>query len=70
MNQRLSDSLKNWMIHEHLKKESPFSRTVMITHANDRVGYMPDDAALDQVSNEITTSRFLAVDGATAGACL
>ena len=45
------------MIHEHLKKESPFSRTVMITHANDRVGNMPDDAAFDQVSSETTTSR-------------
>ena len=22
------------MIHEHLKKESPFKRTVMVTHAN------------------------------------
>jgi len=29
----------------------------MITHANDRVGNKPDDAAFDQVSNETTTSR-------------
>jgi len=45
------------MIHEHLKKESPFSRTVMATHANGSSGYIPDDAAFDQVSYEITTSR-------------
>jgi neutral ceramidase len=45
------------MIHEHLKRESPFSRTVMVTHANGSSGYIPDDAAFDQVSYEITTSR-------------
>ena len=45
------------MIHAHLKKESPFSRTVMVTHANGTSGYIPDDAAFDQVSYEITTSR-------------
>ena len=45
------------MIHEHLKKESPFSRTVMVTHANGSSGYIPDDAAFGQVSYEITTSR-------------
>lgn len=45
------------MIHEHLKKESPVSRTVMVTHANGSSGYIPDDAAFDQVSYEITTSR-------------
>src|SRR5215471_17130640 len=36
------------MIHAHLKKESPFSRTVMVTHANGTSGYIPDDAAFDQ----------------------
>jgi len=45
------------MIHEHLKKESPFSHTVMVTHANGSSGYIPDDAAFDQVSYEITTTR-------------
>ena len=44
-------------IHQHLKRESPFSRTVMVTHANGASGYIPDDAAFDQVSYEITTSR-------------
>ena len=45
------------MIHERLKKESPFSRTVMLTHANGSSGYIPDDAAFGQVSYEITTSQ-------------
>ena len=45
------------MIHQHLKKESPFSRTVMVTHTNGSSGYIPDDAAFEQVSYEITTSR-------------
>ena len=45
------------MIHEHLKRESPFRRTLMVTHANGSSGYIPDDAAFDQVSYEITTSR-------------
>jgi len=45
------------MIHQHLRNESPFSRTVMVTHANGSSGYIPDDAAFDQVSYEITTSR-------------
>ena len=45
------------MIHQHLKIKSPFSRTLMVTHANGSSGYIPDDAAFDQVSYEITTSR-------------
>ena len=45
------------MISEHLKRQSPFSRTVMVTHANGSSGYIPDDAAFDQISYEITTSR-------------
>jgi len=45
------------MIQEHLKKESPLRRTVMVTHANGSSGYIPDDAAFEQVSYEITTSR-------------
>jgi neutral/alkaline ceramidase-like enzyme len=40
-----------------LKKESPFNRTIMVTHANGSSGYIPDDAAYDQVSYEITTTR-------------
>jgi hypothetical protein len=44
-------------IGERLKAESPFARTVMITHANGSSGYLPDDAAYDQVSYEIVASR-------------
>ncbi|MGH9371140.1 MAG: neutral/alkaline non-lysosomal ceramidase N-terminal domain-containing protein, partial [Vicinamibacterales bacterium] len=40
-----------------LKRESPFNRTVMVTHANGSSGYLPDDAAYDQVSYEIITTR-------------
>jgi hypothetical protein len=29
----------------------------MVTHANGSSGYIPDDAAYDQVSYEITTTR-------------
>jgi neutral ceramidase len=45
------------MIHQHLKKESPFSRTLMVTHTNGSSGYIPDDSAFNQVSYEITTSH-------------
>ena len=45
------------MIHEHLKKKSTSSRPVMVTHANGSSGYIPDDAAFEQISYEITTSR-------------
>jgi len=44
------------MIGERLKAESPFSNTYMVTHANGAVGYIPDDAAYDQVSYEIWVS--------------
>ena len=40
-----------------LKKESPFNRSMMITHCNGSSGYIPDDQAYDQVSYEITTTR-------------
>jgi hypothetical protein len=40
-----------------LKRESPFNRTIMVTHGNGSSGYIPDDAAYDQVSYEITTTR-------------
>ncbi len=40
-----------------LKKESPFNRTIMVTHCNGSSGYIPDDAAYDQVSYEILTTR-------------
>ena len=34
-------------IFQHLKRESPFSNTIMITLSNDRDGYIPDDAGWD-----------------------
>lgn len=34
-------------IYHHLKKDSPFTNTIMITLANDRVGYIVDDASYD-----------------------
>ncbi len=40
-----------------LKRESPFSHTFMVTHANGASGYIPDDAAYAQVSYEIWVSR-------------
>ena len=40
-----------------LKKESPFTRTMMVTHCNGSSGYIADDAAYDQVSYEIITTR-------------
>ena len=45
------------MIGEHLKRQSPLSQMVVVTHANGSSGYIPDDAAFEQVSYEITTSR-------------
>lgn len=45
------------MIHERLQKKSPFKHTIMVTHANGAIGYIPDDAAYDQVSYEITSTR-------------
>jgi hypothetical protein len=44
-------------IGQRLKEGSPFSQTVMITHANGSSGYLPDDAAYDQLSYEILTAR-------------
>jgi hypothetical protein len=45
------------MIHERLKNTSTSSHTVMVTHANGSSGYIPGDAAFEQISYEITTSR-------------
>lgn len=44
------------MIEQRLRKASPFSRTMMLTHANGSSGYIPDDAAYDQISYEIESS--------------
>ncbi len=44
-------------IYLHLKRESPFSRTLMLTHTNGASGYIPDDAGFDQIGYEVTTSH-------------
>jgi hypothetical protein len=45
------------MIGQRLKRESPFTNTMMITHANGSSGYLPDDAAYERISYEILTAR-------------
>jgi hypothetical protein len=45
------------LISQRLSKASPFEHTVMITHANGSSGYIPNDAAFEQISYEITTSH-------------
>jgi hypothetical protein len=44
-------------IYQHLRNASPFSRTVMVTHANGSSGYIPSDDGFDQLSYEVTTSH-------------
>jgi Neutral/alkaline non-lysosomal ceramidase, N-terminal len=44
-------------IYQRLKKESPFQDTIMVTHANGLSGYIPNDAAYNQISYEITTTH-------------
>lgn len=45
-------------IYWHLRRESPFSNTILITMANDRVGYIVDDAGYDTPTFESTASPF------------
>jgi hypothetical protein len=45
-------------IYWHLRQESPFSNTIMITIANDRVGYIVDEAGYDTPTFESTASPF------------
>jgi Neutral/alkaline non-lysosomal ceramidase, N-terminal len=45
-------------IETHLDKETPFRATLMLTHANGRSGYIPDDAAYEKVSYEIVSTHF------------
>lgn len=44
-------------IYFHLKEKSPFRNTIMVTHANGASGYIPNDAAFNDISYEITTSH-------------
>jgi neutral ceramidase len=45
-------------IYWHLQQESPFSNTIMVTLANDRVGYIVDDAGYHTPTFESTASPF------------
>jgi len=45
------------LIAQRLKRESPFNYTVMVTHTNGSSGYIPNDAAFEPVSYEVTASR-------------
>ena len=38
-------------IYRRLKRESPLSNTIMVTLANDRIGYIPGDADYDRIRN-------------------
>lgn len=60
------------MIGQRLKRESPFTNTIMVTHTNGSSGYIPDDAAYDQVSYEIWTTHLKrgCAEGAIVGGFL
>ena len=45
------------LIAQRLKRESPLNHTIMVTHANGSSGYIPNDAAFEPVSYEVTASR-------------
>lgn len=44
------------LIHEHLNQQSPYTHTIMLTHANGYMGYIPDDTAYEHLSYEIMSS--------------
>jgi len=43
-------------IYQRLQKESSSDETIMVTHTNGVSGYIPNDAAYDQISYEITAT--------------
>lgn len=45
------------LIAQRLQRESPSRRIVMVTHTNGSSGYIPNDAAFEPVSYEVTASR-------------
>jgi hypothetical protein len=45
------------LIAQRLKRESAFTHTIMLTHTNGSSGYIPNDAAFEPVSYEVTASR-------------
>ena len=44
-------------IWEHLKSQSPFNHTIMVTHANGSIAYIPSDDASEPISYENTASH-------------
>jgi neutral ceramidase len=44
-------------IFEHLKSQSPFNHTIMVTHANGSIAYIPSDDASEPISYENTASH-------------
>ena len=46
-------------IFQRLKKESPFTDTIMVTHANGLSGYIPDDAAYKEGGYEVVSGSKL-----------
>jgi hypothetical protein len=55
-----------------LKRESPIRHTIMVTHTNGSSGYIPNDAAFEPVSYEVTASRLKpgCAEGAIVGGFL
>src|SRR5262249_3368599 len=45
------------LIAQRPQRESPLQHTVMVTHTNGSSGYIPNDAAFEPVSYEVTASR-------------
>jgi neutral ceramidase len=45
-------------IFQRLQRESPFPDVIMVTHANGISGYIPNDAAYDQISYEVASTHF------------
>lgn len=44
-------------IFQRLQKDSPYTDTIMVTHANGLSGYIPNDAAYPQVGYEVVSSH-------------
>ena len=60
------------LIAQRLKHESPIRHTIMVTHTNGSSGYIPNDAAFEPVSYEVTASRLKpgCAEGAIVGGFL
>ena len=54
-------------IYSRLKKESPLTNTIMATIANDRIGYIAEDSAIDVVYRRAAIVRGCAEDGIVNG---